>query len=142
MASLVSLMTLLPPISTSRSETMPSATLAQMPLVGSLPPHSRPSISSPMGQGSRLHFSASAISSWTMEMPFATVRPIPPHCWMVMYSTRLPGERSSTALRYMSFCMVSQPRPTMSTLWTLGLASSPARIFSVICVSPWLCTQP
>ena len=72
-----------PPSATIRSLISPIRGLAARPLVGSLPPHSVPTMSSLMGNASFCSIEASAAISFAARTASSTVLMVPPHSWMM-----------------------------------------------------------
>ncbi|MPN25212.1 hypothetical protein SDC9_172619 [bioreactor metagenome] len=76
--SVVSLKMLLPPNSTSISDATPIVGFDASPLVGSLPPHSRPSIISLISNSTLFCFASIRAILLAISAPFATALHVPP----------------------------------------------------------------
>ena len=100
-----------PPSFTRRSLSSPITGLAARPLVGSLPPHSVPTISSDMGNSFFCSSDASAAISLAQRTAISTAFKVPPTSWM---TTCLRGllVRSRMAFTTRSIWQFSQPRET------------------------------
>ncbi len=115
-----------PPNSTSRSETSPTAGFAVRPELKSDPPHSVAMINSETGQERRSSRASAFCICLTTSAPRLTLPRSPPQSWISSASASFPLVAISSANAGVSTC--SHPSPTTSTAPTLGLFAKPTRV--------------
>ena len=96
-SSVVSERMVVPPASTTRSETTPTVGLEAIPEVASEPPHSVPTIRAETGVSTRCCTARRAASCWPSSTPRAMARTEPPAPSSAKPSTGLPGARARAA---------------------------------------------
>ena len=129
MNSGVSLKQAVPSSATRRSQAFPTAGLAAMPLVASLPPHSTPKTSSDASASSRRLSPTSSARSVTIDPPSRSAARVPPAARIESVATGLPVSaiRSASAPASTS----SVPSSIRRTAPTFGLLATPTRTRSV-----------